>query len=277
MSKEKIYEIPPPEGAFRKVITGVGYTFKIGVLIALIVLMFWLNPFIVISAGHRGVVLNFGAASDTVLSEGLHFRTPIVQKIVQIDVRIQKSETKVNASSKDLQMVTSVIALNYHLDPANVNLLFKNVGLNYEGNIIDPAVQEGVKAITAKYTAEELITQREKVSDSIKSSLELRLQKYFIRISDFSIKDFEFSQTFSKTVEEKQVAEQLALKASRDLDRIKIEAEQQITRAKAEAETLRLKNQMVTPLMIQLHAIEKWDGKLPEYMGAGPLPFLNLR
>ena len=151
------------------------------------------------------------------------------------------------------------------------------MGIDYEDKVIDPAVQKIVKSITAKYTAAELITLREEVSIGIKNGLDARLQKYFIIIDDFSIKDFEFSQTFARAIESKQEAEQLALKAERDLQRIKIEAEQQIATARAEAETLRLKNVSVSPLMIQLNAIDKWDGKLPQYMiGNGTLPFINI-
>lgn len=242
----------------------------------LIFILIFINPCVQIDAGHRGVILNLGAVSETILEEGLHFRIPLVQSIKSIDVRILKKETKAQAASKDLQNISTLIALNYHLNPQKVNELYKNVGLDYEDKVIDPAVQEIVKSITAKYTAAELITLREEVSMGIKSGLDIRLQKYFLVIDDFSIKDFEFSQTFAKAIEAKQEAEQLALKAERDLQRVKIEAEQQIATARAEAETLRLKNISVSPLMIQLNAIDKWDGKLPQYMMGNTVPFINL-
>ena len=240
-------------------------------------ILFFINPCVQIDAGHRGIILNLGAVSDKILEEGLHFQIPFVQKIKSIDVRILKKETKAQAASKDLQNISTLIALNYHLNPQKVNELYKNVGMDFEDKVIDPAVQEIVKSITAKYTAAELITLREEVSTGIKTGLDSRLQKYYMIIDDFSIKDFEFSQTFAKAIEAKQEAEQLALKAERDLQRVKIEAEQQIATARAEAETLRLKNVSVSPLMIQLNAIEKWDGKLPQYMlGNGSVPFINL-
>ncbi|MCB1190483.1 MAG: prohibitin family protein [Leptospiraceae bacterium] len=250
---------------------------KVGIGVGVLIVIFLINPFVIIPAGHKGVILNFGAVSDNVLAEGLHFKIPIVQSIIEIDVRVKKNQTKADAASKDLQNVHSLIALNYHLRAAKVNELYKSVGLLYEDNIIDPAIQEVVKAVTAKFTAAELITLREQVSLEIKNSLEKRLTKYNMEIDDFSIKSFEFSETFTRAIESKQEAEQLALKAERDLERIRIEAEQQIATARAEAETLRLKNIAVTPLMIQLNAIEKWDGKLPQFMGTGPVPFLNIK
>jgi regulator of protease activity HflC (stomatin/prohibitin superfamily) len=250
---------------------------RIAIFAGLIFIFMIINPFVVITAGHRGVVLNFGAASDKVLEEGLHLRIPIMQSVIEIDTRVKKNETKCDAASKDLQNISSIIAVNYHLKPDKVNELYKSVGKEYETTIIDPAVQEVVKGVTANYTAAELITLREQVSIRIKTSLETRLNKYNILIDDFSIKDFQFSTTFVKAIEAKQEAEQLALKAERDLQRIRIEAEQQIATAKAEAETLRLKNVSVSPLLIQLNAVEKWDGKLPVYMlSEKSVPFINI-
>ena len=276
MAKEKVVHI---NGSFWNKLLGSGNKWMVFVLILVLVFAIQiLNPFTKISAGHRGVILNFGAVSDRVLTEGLHFRIPIVQSIVEIDVRVKKNETKTNASSKDLQTITTHIALNFHLDPAKVNILYRDVGESYEVNIIDPAVKEVVKAATAKYTADEVITKREIVSNTIKEALSKRLAKYNILIDDFSIKDFSFSKAFADAIEAKQEAEQLAQKAERDLKRVETEAKQKIEQAKAEAEALRLKNQSVTPLMIQLKAIEKWDGKLPTYMAPGSaLPFIKLK
>ena len=251
---------------------------KIGLGVALVVIVLIVNPCIIVSPGHKGIVLNMGAVSDKVMDEGVHFRMPLVQTVIEVDVRVLKNETKAEAASKDLQNISTVIALNYHLKPEAVNELYKNVGLNYEQVIIDPAIQEVLKGVTAKYTAAELITLREQVSLNMKTGIEARLAKYNLIIDDFSIKDFQFSATFAKAIESKQEAEQLALKAERDLQRIKIEAEQQIATARAEEETLRLKNISVSPLMIQLNAIDKWDGKLPQYMlGNNSLPFVNIK
>lgn len=252
-------------------------------LVALWIAFRILNPFVVVSAGERGVVLNFGAVQDTVLGEGLHLRVPFMQKVVMIDVRIQKSQTDAESVSKDLQDTKSTIAVNYHSSPDKVNKIYQTIGASFKERIIDPAVQEVVKAITARYTAVELITQREKVRNEIKDLLRQRLITYDIVVDDFSIVNFRFSQQFEAAIESKQTAEQLALKAQRDLERIKIEADQKIASAKAEAESLRLQKENVTPQLIQLRkieasikAIEKWDGHMPK-VSSGAVPFIDMK
>jgi regulator of protease activity HflC (stomatin/prohibitin superfamily) len=185
--------------------------------------------------------------------------------------------------SKDLQDTKSTIAVNYHASPGKVNKIYQNIGTEYKDRIIDPAVQEVVKAITARYTAVELITQREKIRSEIKELLKQRLVAYDIIVDDFSIVNFRFSQQFEQAIESKQTAEQLALKAQRDLERIKIEAEQKVATAKAEAESLRLQKENVTSQLIKLRqieasikAIEKWDGHLPK-LNTGAIPFIDVK
>lgn len=256
---------------------GVG----IGLAILFVVLFFIINPFVIVPAGERGVVLNWGAVSGETMGEGLHWRTPIVQSVKKLDVKVQKEEVDSSAASKDLQTVTAKVALNYHLDPEKVNVLWQNIGSDYKVRIIDPAIQEAVKAATAKYTAEELITKREIVKDDIKNSLKERLTKEFINVDEFSIVNFNFSDSFNQAIEAKQTAVQQALKAENDLKRIKVEAEQKVAQAKAEAEAIRIQAQAVTQQggkdYVQLKAIEKWSGQLPTSMiPGGTVPFLDL-
>jgi regulator of protease activity HflC (stomatin/prohibitin superfamily) len=137
---------------------------------ASLLLFLIMNPFVIIGAGERGVVLNFGAVQPTVYGKGLHFRIPVVQSVVKMDVRVHKSQTDAEAASKDLQDTHSTIAVNYHILPEKANWIYQNIGREYKKRIIDPAVQEVVKAVTARYTAVELITQREKVRSEIKTS-----------------------------------------------------------------------------------------------------------
>ena len=160
------------------------------------------------------------------LDEGLHFRMPIMQKIVLMDVKVQKAVTDAAAASADLQDVSSTVAINYHIVPDKANIVYQTIGVEFKERIIDPAVQEVVKAVTARYTAEELITKRAAVSDAMKLTLTERLLANNIAVDAFSIVGFSFSKIFMEAIESKQTAEQLALKAKRDLDRIKIEAEQ---------------------------------------------------
>ncbi|OGW73382.1 MAG: HflC protein, partial [Nitrospirae bacterium RIFOXYB2_FULL_43_5] len=183
------------------------------------------RPWVQIGPGERGIVMNFGAVQKLVFNEGLHFRIPVMQDIVLMDVKVQKSISNAQAASSDLQEVTSEVALNYHIMPDKANLVYQNIGIHFKERIIDPAVSEVVKAVTAKYTAEELITKRPAVSEAMRANLADRLLEHNIAVDAFSIVGFSFSKAFTEAIESKQTAEQLALKAKRDLDRIKIEAE----------------------------------------------------
>ncbi|MBU1570902.1 MAG: prohibitin family protein [Proteobacteria bacterium] len=250
---------------------------------AILVFFLFLSPWVQIGAGERGIVLNFGAVQEKVLGEGLHFRVPIVQEIIRMDVKVQKAETAAAAASADLQDVSSTVAINYHIIPDKANIVYQSIGIHFKERIIDPAVLEVVKAVTAKYTAEELITKRPAVSDAMKLSLTERLLAHNMAVDAFSIVGFSFSRIFMEAIESKQTAEQLALKAKRDLDRIKVEAEQTITAARAEAESLRLQRANISTDLIELRkieanlkAIDKWNGILPQVTGGGAIPFIGV-
>ena len=250
---------------------------------ALIITLFAFRPWVQIGAGERGVVLNFGAVQDLVLGEGLHFKIPVVQSVVPMDVKIQKAMTDAASSSSDLQDVDLSVALNYHIIPDKANFVYQTIGIQFKERIIDPAIQEVMKAVSARYTAEELITKRPAVSTEMQNALTQRLLVSNISVDAFSIISFSFSQTFTDAIEAKQTAEQNALKAKRDLDRIKVEAEQTIAAATAEAEALRLQKMNISPDLIELRkieanlkAIEKWNGILPQVTGAGAMPFIGV-
>src|SRR3989339_251350 len=250
---------------------------------AILVGLLLLRPWVQIGAGERGIVLNFGAVQKVVLGEGLHFRIPIVQQVVLRDVKVQKSLTVSAASSSNLQEVSSEVALNYHISPDKANVVYQSLGIEFKERIIDPAVQEVVKGVSAKYSAEELITKRPLVSEEMRKNLAERLLTYNIIVDAFSIVGFSFSKIYLEAIESKQTAEQLALKATRDLDRIKIEAEQTIAAAKAQAESLRLQRANISTDLIELRkieanlkAIDKWNGVLPQVTGSGAIPFIGV-
>ncbi|HQG31128.1 MAG TPA: prohibitin family protein [Deltaproteobacteria bacterium] len=250
---------------------------------AILLVLLFSHPWVLVGAGERGVVLNFGAVQKKVLGEGLHFRIPIMQTVVLMDVKVQKATTDAAAASSNLQDVNSTVAINYHIVPDKANAVYQSIGIHFKERIIDPAVQEVVKAVTARYSAEELITKRASVSDAMKATLTKRLMEHNIAVDAFSIVGFSFSKIFMEAIESKQTAEQLALKAQRDLERIKIEAEQKITAAKAEAESLRLQRANISQDLIELRkveanlkAIEKWNGILPQVTGGGAVPFVGV-
>lgn len=273
MQDEKVVQMQLPKNVSRNV--------TIGFIVVILAILAWQSVTIV-HAGHRGIVLQLGAVQPTVLDEGLHFKIPFIQTVVPIEVRVQKAESSQVSASRDLQTVSTNLAVNYHLDGPNVNSLYKNVGLEYRGRIVDPAIAESLKAITAQYTAEDLIAKRSEVSARVKEVLADKLGQYHMVLDEINITEFKFSEEFDRAIEQKQIAEQQALKSKLDLERIKIEKEQEITRAQAQAEALRLQKQEVTPELIQLReieaqlkAIEKWNGELPSVTG-GATPFINV-
>lgn len=245
--------------------------------IAILILFVSQFPFGTVRAGERGVLLQFGAVADKIYKEGLYFRVPIVQKVVRMDVKIQKNEVEVGAASKDLQIVSAIIALNYHLDAERVNILWQEVGKEYDTRIIDPAIQEAVKASTAKFTAEELITKREIVKEEIKLNIIERLEGRNIIVDMVNIVDFDFSPEFNKAIEAKVTAEQQALAAKNKLEQVKFEAQQAVEEAQGKAKAIQIEGDALrsTPQIVELRWIEKWDGKTPLYWG-NATPFIGL-
>lgn len=238
-----------------------------------------LLPWTTVEAGSRGVVLEFGAFNGTVLEPGFHFLTPFRDRVVEIDVQTQKNETQVAAASKDLQSVTTTVALNFRLDPARVGDVYQKIGTGYGDRIIAPAIQEAVKAVTAKFTAEEVITRRQEVKEQTRQMLAERLAKDNILVEDLSIVNFDFSDSFNAAIEAKVTAEQQALAAKNKLEQVKFEAQQKVETAKAEAESIRIQAEALKQNqdLVNLRAVEKWDGVLPTTMlPNGALPFLNL-
>lgn len=243
--------------------------------------MLFMSTYFIVDAGDRGVVLRFGEV-NRIVDPGLRFKMPMAEEVVRMTVRVQKSTTKTEAASRDLQVVQTTMVLNYNLDAAKAGEMYSNIGLNFVEKVIDPAVKESFKAAAARYTAEELISKREALKTEVRNYLRDRLVVFGITVVELSITDFEFSAEFNKAIESKQTAEQNALRAKRDLDRIRVEAQQKIASAQAEAESLRLQRAVISPELIklrqieaQMKAIEKWDGKLPNVTG-GAVPFIQV-
>ena len=239
------------------------------VALGIVVLIVIASTFTTVKAGHTGVITTFGKVSDTVWAEGLHVKIPFVQEVIQVDNRVLKTDVDCMSASKDLQTVSSVIALNYRVANVKSAELYKNVGVDYQNTVVIPTIQDSVKAITARFTAEELITNRQQVGLEISDLVASKLSNYGLIVEQFNIIDFQFSEEFNAAIEAKQTAEQNALKAEQDLERIKVEAQQKIEQAKAEAEAYRLKSESITNEMILMEYLTKWDGKLPTVVSDG--------
>jgi len=216
------------------------------IIIGLVLAVTLMTSFTIVPPGHKGVVMTLGAVNQNVMHEGFNLKIPFIQNVVHIDGRVQKTETAASAASKDLQTVSSKIAINYRVVAASSAKLYQNIGLGYNERVIAPAVQEAVKAVTARFTAEELITKRQEVSIQIQEVLNEKLRDYYINVDRLNITSFDFIQ------------------------------------AKAEAESLRLQKQEVSKELIELRkieanikAIEKWNGVLPKVTG-GSTPLIGL-
>jgi prohibitin 2 len=245
----------------------------------------------IVDAGYRGVLLHWNAVDTSVppLEEGLHFVVPFQDTVVNIEVRTLKFVKSTSSASQDLQTVSTEVTVNYRPSPNSIHTLYKEVGPDYENRIIQPAIEEVVKQVTANYNAESLITKRPLVKSDIEGEIITRLNEFNIITDAVSITDFQFSPLFAQAIESKVEAEQKALRAQNDLRRIQIEAQQaeaqaqgfakaNIAEAEGEAEAIRIINQALAqnPNYLEWLKTQKWDGKLPLVVGEGGTPFIQI-
>lgn len=265
-----------------------------GVIIGTILVIFLIVGIIAgtttVPSGYTGVEVTLGRVTGATYSDGFHFKAPFITKVIKMNNQVQKEEVECNAVSKDLQTVSSSIAVNYHLSSDSSTEMYKNVGAEYKDKILLPAVQESTKAIMANYKAEGLITQRGTVSVEIEDLIQSKVQEYGIIIDSLNITNFEFSAEFDAAIEAKQVAEQNMLKAETEKEQRVIEAQAAASektiaaqaeadaakvKAEGEAEAIKVKaeaeaeaNKMIaeslTQEVLDNKAIEKWDGKYPD-------------
>ena len=249
------------------------------ILLAIVGIIFVaiLNPFVIVNAGERGVVKHFGNVQDDVWDEGLHIKVPIRDTVINMDVKTQKYETDATAASNDMQITKTTVAVNYHLVPSDANIIYQEVGMGYESKIIAPAIQEVVKAATANFKAEELITQRPLVKDEIEQALKENMLERGIVVETVYITNFDFSPEFNEAIELKVKAQQMALQAENDLLRIEVEAKQKVTQAQAEADSIEIIQEQlsVSPEYVNYLTVMKWDGVLPKVTG-GAIPLISV-
>lgn len=245
----------------------------------------------IVDAGNRGILTHWNAVDLTSapLDEGIHFVIPFQDDIVQMEVRTLKYDTSTRSASQDLQTVQTTVTVNYHPDTEKVHYLYKEIGLSYENRVIQPAIDETVKQVSANYNAEELITKRPLVKADIENAIRDRLNQFYIETEVISITDFEFSPLFAKAIESKVEAEQKAQKAENDLIRIEVEARQleaqavgtaaaNIAEAQGEAEAISIINNALSnnPFYLEWLKTQAWDGKLPLVVGEGGTPFISI-
>lgn len=258
---------------------------------ALLIIVAATSATTIVPAGHAGVVVTMGSVSNRVLDEGLHFKVPFVQQVVMMNNKIQKTEVASNSVSKDLQTISSSVAINFHITKDASATIYQTIGEQYSDTVLQPAIQEAVKAVTAQYTAEELITKRSAVGDEIGQTLLEKVSDYGILIDKFNIVDFDFSEEFNAAIEQKQVAEQNKLRAETEKEQQIIEAEAaakqktiaadadaEATLKKAEAEAAANEkiNASLNDKVLRYQQIQKWDGKYPNVVSDSASVLMNL-
>ncbi len=274
-SAKGLTDLRVPPGMGKKIVV-------IGVVIAVLVLL--VGAMGIVGAGQRGVLLRFGAVTGTIKGEGLYFKIPFAEQVVLMSTQIQKYTAPVGSSSKDLQVVTTEVTLNYQLKASSVGETYRTMRQDYESRVIQPYIQEAVKSTTANFDAEQLITRRPQVKDELQNLMTERLAPLGIGVVQLSITDFQFSSTFQDSIEAKVKAVQQALEAENALKRVQFEAQQAITRAQAEAKGLELQKAQITAQLLELRrievqgrAVEKWNGVMPTVVtSGGPVPMLDV-
>ena len=271
--------------------TGAAKIVVAAVIVLIVIAVVASSSVKIVDAGNRGILTHWNAVDLTnpPLDEGIHFVVPFQDDVIQMEVRTLKYDTSTRSASQDLQTVQTTVTVNYHPDTEKVHFLYKEIGLSYENRVIQPAIDETVKQVSANYNAEELITKRPLVKADIENAIRERLSQFYIETDVISITDFEFSPLFAKAIESKVEAEQKAQKAENDLIRIEVEARQleaqavglaaaNVAEAQGEAEAISIINDALSnnPFYIEWLKTQAWDGKLPLVVGEGGTPFISI-
>ena len=245
--------------------------------VAVLVLLLLWSSFVTIGPGERGVLMTFGAVRHGVLTPGLHMKLPLVQTVKRMNVQIQKSQTQETAASRDLQDVTTEVAVNWSINPLDAEWVYERLGDESQlaDKVIAPIVSNAVKAVAAHYDAEQLVEKRDQVRDQVQQQIVAALAAYKVQVQGVNITNFQFSQDYARAIEQKQVAQQRAQQAEYDLARVKVQAQQEVAQAQGQAQAQQLLQSTLTPQIIQLKAVEKWNGVLPQYTGGGAIPFIG--
>lgn len=257
------------------------------ILLILFLVLVW-NSFVIVPAGHRGIVLWWGSVEKRVMGEGLNFKVPIAERVIKVDVRVQPHPFKeIDAASKEYQMVKLTGMMNFHINPAYVNELYQKVGLDFANKVIDPAFNDFVKEVVPNYPITEILPKREEIRKRAMTKLGENLSRYHIIVDDIYISNIRFSPEYEKAIEAKQVAQQQVETQRQVLAQREIEAQQKVVTAKGEAESILVVAQgqakanealarSLNPILVEYKAIEKWNGILPQVSSGGVVPFLDI-
>ena len=248
------------------------------VLLLLVCLIVMVNPFVMVGPGERGIKIRLGQVQMESYSEGLHLVVPFIDKFRTMDVKTQKNTLITQVYTKDIQQANIKYVINYNVQPDSVNKLFQHVGMDYESKILTPVVEGTIKDIIGKWNAQDLIANREKATGDILFKLQTQLKDNYINVTDFQMVDINYSKVFEQAIESKVTAEQEALKAKNKTVQVQEEAKQKVIAAEAEARSMSIRAQALSQnkSLVQYEAVQKWDGKMPQYMLGNSVPFINV-
>lgn len=250
---------------------------SIMIIIFILFLIVILNCLTTVPTGFVGVKTRFGKVQDEVIQEGLNTKAPFIEKIVKIDCKTKKIEAESEGSTKDMQTVNIAIAINYNVDKNKANILYREVGKEYEDIIIKPALLEAIKSSMAQYTAEELITKRPELSNNIEKTVVEKIAERGFVVTEFNVTNIDFSEQYDQAIEAKAVKQQEVSTAQAELEKQKIQNQKEIEIAEKDARVMELQNSQITENTLKLRIIEKWNGVLPQTtLGQGVSSVFNV-
>lgn len=254
--------------------------FGMPVLVLCLLLLFLIlcNPFVMVGPGERGIKITLGEVQPESYGEGLHLIFPFIQKFKTMDVKTQKNTYTTAVYTKDIQQAKITYVINYNVQPDKVNKLFQEVGMDYPSTILMPVVEGTIKDIIGKWNAQDLIANREKATGDILFKLQSQLADNYINVTDFQMTEVNYSDVFERAIESKVTAEQEALKAKNKTVQVEEEAKQKVIAAEAEAKSMAIRARALSQnkSLVQYEAVQKWDGKMPQYMLGNSVPFINV-
>jgi regulator of protease activity HflC (stomatin/prohibitin superfamily) len=252
---------------------------KIGLILALLVsFILFFNPIAIVGVGERGVKVTLGKVSPTSYTEGVHFVMPFISAIKTMNVKTQRQYAETAVYTKDIQQAKITYVLNYNLQPENAHKMYREVGMSYFETVINPVVEGTIKDVIGKWNAQDLVANREKATQEILIKLQNYLDSKYVNVTNFQMTALSYSNTFEKAIENKVTAEQEALRAKNKTVQIQEEAKQKLISAEAEAKSMSIRANALTQnkALVEYEAVQKWDGKLPDYMMGNSIPFINL-
>ena len=255
----------------------LGSAAVIVVLFILFLIVF--QPMTIVGVGERGVKVTLGQTSPVALEEGVHFVMPFISTVKKMNVKTVKANIATMAQSKDIQQARIVYVVNYNLQPENAPKMWRTVGRDYVSVVVMPTVEGIVKDTIGKWNAQDIVANREKVASEVLFKLNEKLGPKYINVSDFQITEIQYSQAFEQALESKVTAEQEALKAKNKPVQVQEEARQKVIASEAEAKSMAIRAQALTQNknLVEYDAVQKWDGKLPQYMMGNSVPFVHLK